>query len=154
MDMKKMIDFDVEKAKAGANVVTRNGLKVSITDYNNHDDYSYDGLFCIRGVAHGKNGEEYNERWTVKGRPLGCVEDCPDEYDLFIEPKEYTDFRCAINDIRKAIDRASNLIAMRQIELQRMKGNPVDDAMYQFISNEIDTIICSINDIDEMEEEL
>jgi hypothetical protein len=43
---------------------------------------------------------------------------------------------------------------MRQIELQRMKGNPVDDAMYQFISNEIDTIICSINDIDKMEEEL
>lgn len=141
-----MIDFDVEKAKAGANVVTRNGLKVSITDYNNHDDYSYDGLFCIRGVAHGKNGEEYNERWTVKGRPLGCVEDCPDEYDLFIEPKEYTDFRCAINYIYKAIDRANNIINNRILELQDLEKNPVDRALYQFISNEIDFIqSCVIN---------
>lgn len=135
-----MIDFDIEKAKAGANVVTRNGLKVSITDYNNHDDYSYDGLFCIRGVAHGKNGEEYNERWTVKGRPLGCVEDTPDEYDLFIEPKEYTDFRCNINDIYKAIDRANSIINNRIIELQDLEKSPVDRALYQFISNEIDFI--------------
>ena len=146
-----MIDFDIEKAKAGANVVTRNGLKVSITDYNYHGDYSYDGLFCIRGVAHGKNGEEYNEKWTVKGRPLGCVEDTPDEYDLFIEPKEYTVFRCAINDIRKAIDRASNLIAMRQIELQRMKGNPVDKVIYQSLSNELDCIHESIREIEDEE---
>lgn len=149
--MKKMIDFDIEKAKAGANVVTRNGLNVSITDYNYHGDYSYDGLFCIRGVAHGKNGEEYNERWTVKGRPLGCVEDTPDEYDLFIEPKEYTDFRCNINDIYKAIDRANSIINNRILELQDLTKSPVDRALYQFLSNEIDFIQSCVIHIEEEE---
>lgn len=150
--MKKMIDFDIEKAKAGANVVTRNGLKVSITDYNNHDDYSYDGLFLIRGVIHGSGGEDYDCKWTVEGRPWDCQgEDIPDEYDLFIEPKEYTDFRCAINDIYKSIDRANNIINDRILELQNLGHSPVDRALYQFISNEIDFIQSCVIHIEEEE---
>lgn len=77
----RYLPFSVEKAKAGATVVTRKGLHVKIHDY----DLKY--RFPIVGVVYQKNGEEMPCRWTSQGKvrifPLDSQRE--DEYDLFIE---------------------------------------------------------------------
>ena len=58
---------------------------------------------------------------------------------------------CEIANIYKAIDRANDIINIRILELQDLKKSPVDRALYQLISNEIDFIQSCVIHIEEEE---
>jgi len=75
----KLLPFDIEKARAGAKVVTRDGRDVVIYDF---DRASIDG-FVVVGKAAGKGESDVVITWLKDGRYL----ESPiirDEKDLFI----------------------------------------------------------------------
>jgi len=59
----KLLPFDIEKAKAGAKVVTREGRDVVIYDYSLNDPNRY----VIAGKVIYQSGTERIESWTRGG---------------------------------------------------------------------------------------
>lgn len=77
MDKTKLVPFSVEKAKAGAKIVTRCGLSARITDYAIKDkEHPILGL-VDSGLY------ETPETFTNKGRAIS--NNVESDYDLFIE---------------------------------------------------------------------
>lgn len=83
MNKTKLVLFDVEKAKNGAKVVTRNGLPVRIGFYDLKG-----GEFPIAGAVKEKDNTEAVRSFTMKGRHYSYDKDSP--YDLFIEEEVKT----------------------------------------------------------------
>ena len=75
--MKKLIPFDLEKAKNGARVVTRCGYPVRMSDFNVKDQYGYTliGIIDIKGNEAGYGFMETGRRSETE----------ESDYDLFIE---------------------------------------------------------------------
>lgn len=74
-----MKPFDLEKAKAGAPVCTRNGLKVKILRFDvKNPNYQ------IAALVTDKNGIEYYESYTKDGRYYGAGYE--DDRDLVMAP--------------------------------------------------------------------
>lgn len=71
------IPFDIEKAQAGAKVVTRDGRTVRIVAYD------LDSRYPICAIIRAQNGSEYPEVYLKSGRydEDGIENDC----DLFVE---------------------------------------------------------------------
>lgn len=75
----KLVPFDIEKAKNGAKVVTRDGLPVKIVDYPiKNEDCPILGLVLI-------DGKEFPLLFTETGNHYNNSESC---YDLSIEEEE------------------------------------------------------------------
>lgn len=74
----KLVPFDIEKAKAGAKVVTRGGYPVRIGFYDVADD-----SFPILGLLKNENGKETEISYTEDGSPDVFGE--KSELDLLIE---------------------------------------------------------------------
>lgn len=111
MDEMKLIPFDVEKAKAGAQVITRNGRPVTICRYDvKNKDYP------ILGLVELVEGKEVPQVFTESGKSFnGDYQERP--FDLFIKagtkphrmtyrevslwvrshPEEYREWRSEIN---------------------------------------------------------
>lgn len=111
------IQFDIEKAQAGAKVVTRDGRTVRIVAYD------LDSRYPICAIIRAQNGSEYPEVYLKSGRydEDGIENDC----DLFVE-EEYRPYANAdemdeaikvhgmfvinrLTDVRQAIIAYSNL---------------------------------------------
>lgn len=82
------IPFDIEKAQAGAKVVTRDGRTVRIVAYD------LDSRYPICAIIRAQNGSEYPEVYLKSGRydEDGIENDC----DLFVE--EESKYRPYAND--------------------------------------------------------
>jgi len=66
----KLLPFDIEKAKAGAKVVTRDGRDVVIYDYSLNDpnnSYVIAGRYVIAGKVIYQSGSERIGAWTRGG---------------------------------------------------------------------------------------
>lgn len=80
METKKLKPFDIEKAKAGAKVVTRDGRNVRIICWDKLDD---DDTYPIVALVKDKDGTEDTEIYTLDG---ACVVDQKYDLDLFMAP--------------------------------------------------------------------
>lgn len=75
-----MKPFDLEKAKAGAKVISRRGFPARILCYDlQHDDYS-----LVVAIACRVNGTES----IVMRRENGMGYTTPDDFDLFMAPEK------------------------------------------------------------------
>lgn len=77
----KKIPFNIEKAKAGAKIVTRSGLSVRICAYDVVNNYPIIGL-----VKSSTSGKEFAMSFTKEGKSLD-IENHDSPFDLFIEEK-------------------------------------------------------------------
>lgn len=81
METKKLKPFDLEKAKQGAKVVTRDGRPVRIICWDKSDDYD---MYPIVALVMNKDGvEDIVETYTLDG---ACVEGEKLDLDLFMAP--------------------------------------------------------------------
>lgn len=91
----KIVPFDLEKAKNGAYVVTRDGRSVDIKSFNNGDE-DYPITVIIKHLA--KNEHDEVATFTEKGVYYNLVED---NRDLFIQELE-PEFQLLPFDLEKA----------------------------------------------------
>lgn len=87
MDEMKLIPFDAEKAKAGAQVITRNGRPVTICRYDvKNKDYP------ILGLVELVEGKEVPQTFTESGKSFnGDYQERP--FDLFIKVEKTKPYR-------------------------------------------------------------
>ena len=79
MNKTKLIPFDIEKAKAGAKIVTRNGLSVRICAYDAVSDYPIIALIELP-----ESKKEVVFSFTKEGTSFKA-KDQESKFDLFIE---------------------------------------------------------------------
>lgn len=81
METKKLKPFDLEKAKAGAKLVTKDGRPVRIICWDKLDD---DNTYPIVALVKDKDGtEEEIETYSLDG---ACVVEQEHDLDLFMAP--------------------------------------------------------------------
>lgn len=92
----KRIPFDIEKAKNGAKVITRDGCSVKRLFYDiEHKSNDYPILAYVR-----EDEEERTLSFTELGQHVKC---CKSKYDLFIEEEVENDSNNQDETIRKAL---------------------------------------------------
>lgn len=109
----KRIPFDLEKAKAGAKVVTRDGLPVKIVDYPiKNEDCPILGLVLIEG-------KEFPLIFTKTGNHYNNSESC---YDLSIEEEveeddsDYDPYKATVESIADMVERYSELQSIEELK--------------------------------------
>lgn len=78
-----MKPFDLEKAKAGAPLCTREGFRARIVCFDANND-----RFPIVALLEGDDGKEYPVSFTKKGRFSDGEKDSPDDLCMVGEKKE------------------------------------------------------------------
>ena len=113
MSKTKLVPFDVEKAKNGAKVVTRNGLPVKIVDYPiKNEDCPILGLVLIEG-------KEFPLIFTNTGSHYNNSESC---YDLFIEEEveeddsDYDPYKATVESIADMAERYAELQSLEELK--------------------------------------
>lgn len=113
MTKTRLVPFDIEKAKNGAKVVTRNGLPVKIVDYPiKNEDCPILGLVLIEG-------EEFPLIFTKTGNQYNNTESC---YDLFIEKEveeddsDYNPYKATVESIADMVERYSELQSIEELK--------------------------------------
>ena len=111
MSKTKLVPFDIEKAKAGAKVVTRGGDSVKISDYNAQGDNTYP-LRCIV-----LNQEE---SFTKEGKFSRLIDNSC--FDLFIEEEveeddsNYDPYKATVESIADMVERYSELQSLEELK--------------------------------------
>lgn len=114
MSKTKLVPFDIEKAKNGAKVVTRDGLPVKIVDYPiKNEDYPILGLVLVDG------SREFPLVFTKTGNQYENSEGC---YDLFIEEEveeddsDYDPYKSTVESIADMVERYSELQTLEELK--------------------------------------
>lgn len=111
----KLMPFDIEKAKAGAKIVTKNGLNVIIREYCDDELYNYPIEAIVKNPADdtGKDTLYY----TKEGRFLSSSE-C--DLDLLIEEEEETDkydpYKATVESISDMVKRYTELQSLEELK--------------------------------------
>ena len=113
MNKTKLMPFDIEKAKNGAKVVTRNGLPVKIVDYPvKNEECPILGLVLIEG-------KEFPLIFTKTGNHYNNSESC---YDLFIEEEveedysNYDPYKSTVESLADMVERYSKLQTLEELK--------------------------------------
>ena len=113
MSKTKLVPFDIEKAKNGAKVVTRNGLPVKIVDYPiKNEDCPILGLVLI-------DGKEFPLLFTETGNHYNNSESC---YDLSIEEEveeddsDYDPYKATVESIADMVEKYSKLQSLEELK--------------------------------------
>ena len=109
-----MKPFDLEKAKAGAPVCTRNGLKVEILKFDvKNSDYPIAAIITL------ENGTEIIESYTNKGEYSICAEE--DTKDLIMAPIKHKGWINIYPDDTKSTTKyvvGSKIFSTKEIAIQ------------------------------------
>lgn len=109
----KRIPFDLEKAKAGAKVVTRCGYSIKIVRYNTNSTYP------IRAIIKTEDGP-FTFSFTVEGKY--CSNEEESDYDLFIEEEveeddsDYDPYKATVESIADMVERYSELQSLEELK--------------------------------------
>ena len=114
MSKTKLVPFDIERAKNGAKVVTRNGLPARIVDYPiKNEERPILGLVLVDGsrefpLVFAKTGNQYKDS-------EGC-------YDLFIEEEveeddsDYDPYKSTVESIADIVEKYSELQTLEELK--------------------------------------
>ena len=108
-----MKTFDLEKAKAGAPVCTREGFRARIVCFDANND-----RFPIVALLEGDDGKEYPVSFTKKGRFSDGEKDSPDDLCMVGEKKEGW-----INIYEASKERCIGAVHKSKEEARRVKVN-------------------------------
>jgi len=113
MSKTKLMPFDIEKAKNGAKVVTRDGLPAKIVDYPiKNEDCPILGLVLI-------DGKEFPLLFTETGNHYNNSESC---YDLSIEEEveeddsNYDPYKATVESIADMVEKYSELQTLEELK--------------------------------------
>ncbi len=113
MSKTKLVPFDIEKAKNGAKVVTRDGLPAKIVDYPiKNEDCPILGLVLI-------DGKEFPLLFTETGNHYNNSESC---YDLSIEEEveeddsDYDPYKATVESIADMVEKYSELQTLEELK--------------------------------------
>lgn len=107
----KKIPFDIEKAKAGAKIVTKNGLNVTIREYLDDKSYNYP----IEAIVKNPTGTSRDTLYYSKEGRLLISSEC--DLDLLIEEVEETDDYDPYKEVVKSIsDMVEKYTELQSIE--------------------------------------
>ena len=112
----KRIPFDLEKAKAGAKIVTRNGLSVRICAYDAVSDYPIIALIELP-----ESKKEVVFSFTKEGTSFK-IKDQESKFDLFIEKEveeddsDYDPYKATVESIADMVERYSELQSIEELK--------------------------------------
>ena len=113
MSKTKLVPFDIEKAKNGAKVVTRDGLPVKIVDYPiKNEDCPILGLVL-------SDGKEFPLLFTETGNHYNNSESC---YDLSIEEEveeddsDYDPYKATVESIADMVEKYSESQTLEELK--------------------------------------
>lgn len=111
-----MKPFDLEKAKAGAPLCTREGFRARIVCFDANND-----RFPIVALLEGEDGKEYPASFTKKGRFSDGEKDSPADLCMVGEKKEGW-----INIYETFMERCIGAVHKSKEEAMRVKVNEKD----------------------------
>lgn len=113
---KKLSPFSIEKAEAGAKIVTKNGLNVTIRAYLDDESYKYPIEAIIKDPT-GKTTSKDTLYYSKEGRLLSSSE-C--DLDLLIEEEEETDnydpYKEVVKSISDMVERYTELQSLEDLQ--------------------------------------
>lgn len=114
MSKTKLVPFDIEKAKNGAKVITRDGCSVKRLFYDiEHKSNDYPILAYVR-----EDEKERTLYFTELGQHVKC---CKSKYDLFIEEEveeedDYNPYKEVVKSIADMAERYSELQTLEELK--------------------------------------